>query len=83
MQLLGAQRREEDDDGEVSFKNAHIQSPEMKIVHRWQHTDEQWNRMIADELAAGRPIYYIVVAPRNTMDMLLWYVAWMSRGYTM
>lgn len=33
-------------------------SPEMKMVHRWQHTDEQWNRMIADELAAGRPIYY-------------------------
>lgn len=33
-------------------------SPEMKMVHRWQHTDEQWNRMVADELAAGRPIYY-------------------------
>ena len=29
----------------------------MKMVHRWQHTDEQWNRMIADELATGRPIY--------------------------
>ena len=55
----------------------------MKMVHRWQHTDEQWNRMIVDELATGRPIYYIVVAPRDTMDMLLWYVAWMSRGYTM
>ena len=30
----------------------------MKMVHRWQYTDEQWNRMVADGLAAGRPIYY-------------------------
>ena len=33
-------------------------SPTMRQVHRSQHTDEEWHRLIAAELAARRPIYY-------------------------
>lgn len=33
-------------------------SPTMRQVHRSQYTDDEWNRLIADELSAHRPVYY-------------------------
>lgn len=33
-------------------------SPTMRQVHRSQHTDEEWHRLLDAELAARRPIYY-------------------------
>jgi hypothetical protein len=40
-------------------------SPEMRHVHRSHYTDEEWNRLMVDELAAHRPIYYSTRSTRH------------------
>lgn len=40
-------------------------SPEMRHVHRFHYTDEEWNRLMGDELVARRPIYYSTRSTRH------------------
>ena len=64
-------------------------SPEMRHVHRFQHTDEEWNRLMTDELAAHRPIYYSTRSTKHDGHAFvicgideqgLYYVNWGWRG---
>ena len=40
-------------------------SPDMRHVHRSRYSDEEWNRLLADELAARRPVYYSTRSTRH------------------
>ena len=40
-------------------------SSDMRHIHRSRHSDEEWNRLLTDELAAHRPIYYSTRSTRH------------------
>ena len=40
-------------------------SSDVRRIYRYRYTDDEWNKLIADELSAHRPVYYDAHSTRN------------------